>query len=217
MKKTLRFLSLVLCMAMLLSVGLSAYADGNVTYNGRSRSFIFGPGSIFSPTDLFPSFKDVMPGDTLTERIVVKNDTHYGIKINVYMRSLGAQQNTNDFLSQLELSVQQVDDSYMFKAPADQTAQLTNWTLIGTIYSGGEVVLDVTLKVPLELGNEYQHDIGYIDWEFMVEELPISPYDPTVPKTGDNANIWLYASIMGVSLALCFLFFFVARRRKKAE
>ena len=75
-------------------------------------------------------------------------------------------------------------------------------------------VLAVASSLFVTLDKEY---IGYIDWEFMVEELPISPYDPTVPKTGDNANIWLYASTMGVSLALCFLFFFVARRRKKAE
>lgn len=214
MKKTLRFLSLVLCMAMLLSVGLSAYADGNVTYDGRSRSFIFGPGSIFSPTDLFPDFKNVMPGDTLTERIVINNSTFYGVKINLYMRSLGAQQNTNDFLSQLDLNVDLVNKTNMFKAPADQTAQLTDWTFLGTIYSGGKVELDVTLKVPRDLDNKYQHDIGYIDWQFMVEELPVSPDDP---RTGDDSNVLLYAAFAGASLAVAFVLLFVVKRRKKAE
>ena len=214
MKKTLRFLSLVLCMAMLLSVGLSAYADGNVTYDGRSRSFIFGPGSIFSPTDLFPDFKNVMPGDTLTERIVINNSTFYGVKINLYMRSLGAQENTNDFLSQLDLNVDLVNKTNMFKAPADQTAQLTDWTFLGTIYSGGKVELDVTLKVPRDLDNKYQHDIGYIDWQFMVEELPVSPDDP---RTGDDSNVLLYAAFAGASLAVAFVLLFVVQRRKKAE
>lgn len=214
MKKTLRFLSLVLCMAMLLSVGLSAYADGNVTYDGRSRSFIFGPGSIFSPSDLFPDFKNVMPGDTLTERIVINNRTFYGVKINLYMRSLGAQQNTNDFLSQLDLNVDLVNKTNMFKAPADQTAQLTDWTFLGTIYSGGKVELDVTLKVPHDLDNKYQHDIGYIDWQFMVEELPVSPDDP---RTGDDSNVLLYAAFAGASLAVAFVLLFVVKRRKKAE
>ena len=214
MKKTLRFLSLVLCMAMLLSMGLSAYADGNVTYDGRSRSFIFGPGSIFSPTDLFPGFKNVMPGDTLTERIVINNRTFYGVKINLYMRSLGAQQNTNDFLSQLDLNVDLVNKTNMFKAPADQTAQLTDWTFLGTIYSGGKVELDVTLKVPHDLDNKYQHDIGYIDWQFMVEELPVSPDDP---RTGDDSNVLLYAAFAGASLAVAFVLLFVVKRRKKAE
>lgn len=214
MKKTLRFLSLVLCMAMLLSMGLSAYADGNVTYDGRSRSFIFGPGSIFSPTDLFPNFKNVMPGDTLTERIVINNSTFYGVKINLYMRSLGAQQNTNDFLSQLDLNVDLVNKTNMFKAPADQTAQLTDWTFLGTIYSGGKVELDVTLKVPHDLDNKYQHDIGYIDWQFMVEELPVSPDDP---RTGDDSNVLLYAAFAGASLAVAFVLLFVVKRRKKAE
>ena len=201
-------------MAMLLSVGLSAYADGNVTYDGRSRSFIFGPGSIFSPTDLFPDFKNVMPGDTLTERIVINNSTFYGVKINLYMRSLGAQQNTNDFLSQLDLNVDLVNKTNMFKAPADQTAQLTDWTFLGTIYSGGKVELDVTLKVPRDLDNKYQHDIGYIDWQFMVEELPVSPDDP---RTGDDSNVLLYAAFAGASLAVAFVLLFVVKRRKKAE
>lgn len=214
MKKTLRFLSLVLCMAMLLSVGLSAYADGNVTYDGRSRSFIFAPGSSKSPTDLFPDFKNVMPGDTLTERIVINNRTFYGVKINLYMRSLGAQQNTNDFLSQLDLNVDLVNKTNMFKAPADQTAQLTDWTFLGTIYSGGKVELDVTLKVPHDLDNKYQHDIGYIDWQFMVEELPVSPDDP---RTGDDSNVLLYAAFAGASLAVAFVLLFVVKRRKKAE
>lgn len=209
-----KIISLLLVLMLLAATMTSAYADGNVTYDGRSRSFIFGPGSIFSPSDLFPDFKNVMPGDTLTERIVINNRTFYGVKINLYMRSLGAQQNTNDFLSQLDLNVDLVNKTNMFKAPADQTAQLTDWTFLGTIYSGGKVELDVTLKVPHDLDNKYQHDIGYIDWQFMVEELPVSPDDP---RTGDDSNVLLYAAFAGASLAVAFVLLFVVKRRKKAE
>lgn len=216
MKKFAKLCCLILMLALMLSLSAPAWAEGTVTYSGSTRTFIFAPGSSKSPTDLF-NFENVMPGDTLTERIVVKNNTYFGVKINVYLRSLGAQLDTDDFLSQLELSVQQVDDSYMFKAPADQTAQLTNWTHIGTIYSGGEVVLDLTLKVPFDLDDKFQNSVGYIDWEFKVEELPISPTDPNLIKTGDNAQLWLYACIVGGSLMLWYLLFFVARRRKKAE
>lgn len=217
MKKFAKLCSLVLMLALLLAFSAQAFAEGRVTYSGSTRQFIFSPGSKNSPTDLFRNFENVMPGDTLTERIVVKNDTFYGVKINVYLRSHGAQQGTDDFLSRLELTVKAANGAEMFKAPADQTAQLTNWTPLGTIYSGGEVVLDLTLKVPLDLGDEYQNSVGYIDWQFLVEELPISPYDPTVPKTGDNADIWLYAAVVGGSLLLWYIFFFAARRRKKAE
>lgn len=211
-----KYLSLLLAVLLLFALVVPAYADGTVTYDGSSRKFIFSPGSLLSPTNLFPGFENVMPGDTLTERIVIRNGTFYGVKLNVYMRSLGAQQGTNDFLSQLELSVQQVDDSYMFKAPADQTAQLTNWTYIGTVYSGGNVTLDVTLKVPFDLNDDYQNSVGYIDWQFMVEELPVSPTDPTLIKTGDTANVLIYAALAGVFTA-AFVFLFILVKRKKTS
>ena len=211
MKKFAKLCSLMLALALLVALSAPAFAEGRVTYSGSTRQFIFSPGSSLSPTDLF-SFKDVMPGDTLTERIVVKNDTFYGVKINVYMRSLGAQLGTEDFLSQLELSVNAVNGAEMFKAPADQTAQLTNWTLIGTIYSGGEVALDLNLKVPITLGNDYQNQVGYIDWEFLVEELPISPYDPTIPKTGDSTPIVMLAVVLMASAAA--LVWMVSSKRK---
>jgi len=214
MKKFAKLCCLILMLALMLSLSAPAWAEGTVTYSGSTRTFIFAPGSSKSPTDLFPDFKNVMPGDTLTERIVINNRTFYGVKINLYMRSLGAQQNTNDFLSQLDLNVDLVNKTNMFKAPADQTAQLTDWTFLGTIYSGGKVELDVTLKVPHDLDNKYQHDIGYIDWQFMVEELPVSPDDP---RTGDDSNVLLYAAFAGASLAVAFVLLFVVKRRKKAE
>ena len=214
MKKRTKLSAFLLSLLLLISLTAPAFAEGKVSYSGTSKNFIFAPGSSQSPTDLFANVKNVMPGDTLTERLVIRNDTFYGVKINLYMRSLGAQQNTNDFLSQLDLNVDLVNKTNMFKAPADQTAQLTDWTFLGTIYSGGKVELDVTLKVPHDLDNKYQHDIGYIDWQFMVEELPVSPDDP---RTGDDSNVLLYAAFAGASLAVAFVLLFVVKRRKKAE
>ena len=204
-----------------LSTVMPVYAvDGKVTYSGNAGKFVFEPGSDYSLTDLFPNFKDVMPGDTLTQKITVKNNADNKVKVKIYMRSLGAHEDSVEFLSQLGLRVQKSSDNemaYMFDAAADKTAQLTDWFCLGTLYSGGEVNLDVTLSVPVELDNMFQNKIGYLDWEFMIEEFPVEPDDPKPPQTGDNSNLGLWFTLMLCSGAMLLILLVWRKKDEKEE
>lgn len=198
------FAMLLVCIIALTSLSVFA-ADGKVTYSGNAGKFVFEPGSKHSLTDLFPDFKDVMPGDSLTQKITVKNDADNKVKVKIYLRSLGAQENSEDFLKQLNLKIKKSSDNqmaYMFDATSNQTAQLTDWVCLGTLYSGGEVNLDVKLNVPVELGNEFQDKIGMLDWEFMIEEFPIEPDDPKPPQTGDKFNSILWITLLTSCVAV---------------
>lgn len=230
MKKCFSFLCIC---AFLLTCALPVFAaDGNVTYSGDAGEFIFTPGSGYSLTDLFPNFKDVMPGDSIFQPITVKNDASQKVKIKVYMRALGAHEDSVEFLSKLHLRVEKSEDNtmaYMFEAAANETAQLTDWVCLGTLYSGGEVDLNVILDVPVELNNNFQNAIGYLDWEFMIEEYEIEPTDPEppqsgednrptnpeIPDTGDDSLVFLWVALMVGSLVMIMLLIFIARKKKK--
>lgn len=206
------FLVLMLAASM---IGHVSADDSDVVYEEDAAEFIFLVGSEYSASDLFHHFKDVMPGDTLTERIIIRNDASKEVKIKVYMRSLGAHEDSIPFLSQLVLHVENQEDTIMFDA-AHETGDLTDWICLGTLYSGGEVVLDVTLQVPVTLDNTFEELIGYLDWEFMVEQFPVEPDDPKPPQTGDDNSLLLYGGLMAVS-GLLLILLLVPRRKKEEE
>lgn len=216
-----KIITILITLAVLLSSTVTVFAaDGKVTYSGNAGNFVFEPGSEHSLTDLFPNFKGVMPGDTLTQKITVKNKADNKVKVKIYIRSLGAYEDSKEFLSQLGLKVAKSEENemaYMFDASADEKAQLADWACLGTLYSGGEVNLDVTLDVPVELDNEFQNKIGYLDWEFMIEEFPIEPDDPQAPQTGDNSNIGLWIAIMLCSLFMIIILLFWRKKDKENE
>ena len=218
MKKLICFvITLIIAMSCVFCVSAE---DANVTYDGGAKDFIFLPGSEESLTDLFPNFKDVMPGDSLAQKITVKNDASNKVKVKIYMRSLGAQPESAEFLSQLGLKVQKTVDNemgYMFDAKASETAQLTDWVELGTLYSGGTVDLNVILDVPVTLDNNFKNHVGKLDWEFKIEEFPIEESDPEPPKTGDNTKVLLWFTVMLVSAAGMIVLLIYRKKEQKSK
>ena len=216
-----KLISAILLLTLLCAMSVGVFADSSsVTYDGSARKFIFAPGSEYSPTDLFSAFKNVMPGDSITQRITVRNHPDHDVKVKIYLRALGAVEGSEDLLSQLHMTVAKSEDNtmaYMFDATADQTDGLSDWVLLGTLYSGGEVNLELTLDVPITMDDEFQGAAGYLQWQFMVEELPIDPDDPRPPKTGDDSHIGLYIGLAAGSAVLLVILIILMGRKKKNE
>lgn len=218
MKKSFRLvLSLLLMACLLCSLGISAFADSTVSY-GTDRKFTVSPD-----TDLFDSFKNVMPGDTLTETITVVNQYRGSDYVKIYLKAVPHDETTGPhvakvsyddmmkFLSQLELTVTK-NGNVIFDDMADQTGTLTTRKLLGTFEGRGQVQLQVTLSVPITMGNEFADCMGEIDWVFTAEEWN----DEDGPRTGDNSHIFLYAGVLILSAAAAWFILFYLRR-KKAE
>lgn len=216
MKKLLnRVFSLALAVMLVLALSATVLADSaSVTFNGKS--FAFKPGSVYTETDLFENFKNVMPGDTLSGEITVSNlDTGNDYAL-LYMKAVAHDENNplsenvaktetiesvNAFLSQLTLRVYRDGETTPFYEVApNETAQLTEYVLLGKVYSGGSLKLRVELEVPIELDNDFANALGEVDWVFLGESyneyhpwFPVTPDDDedlTVKKqwSGDNAK-----------------------------
>ena len=196
-----------ICLALLLVACLlsgSALAAASVSYEGGAEKFVFLPGS-----DLFESFKNVLPGDELTQTITVRNDKD--MQVRIYLRAEPVNQASEEFLSQLTLTVT-CKDKEIFDAAASETAQLTKATLLGTFRKNGSTDLTVTLSVPADMGNEYMSAIGFVPWTFIAEEIP----DDETPHTGDWFQLgwWLLAAaIIVVAIAVVLW----AQKRRKAN
>lgn len=212
MKRSFRtFCALLLTLIVAFSFAGPASADtSNVIYDGAAREFIFQPGTDYSPTDLFPDFKEAMSGDTLGQKIVVRNDADKNVDVKIYMCALGAYEDSAQFLSQLSLSVASTTNDSLFQGTAAEKDGLADWVLLGTFKSGDEVELMATLQVPITLDNTYQEAIGYLDWEFKVEEFPIE-----TPDTGDSTNVLPFVGIAAVALIIIIVL--LVKRRKDTK
>ena len=89
MKRTFsKISSLLLALIMVFSMSVTAFAaDSTITFKGLQEGFEAQPGSEYTDTDLFDNFKDVMPGDQLTETIQIRNEAADCDYIKVYMTS----------------------------------------------------------------------------------------------------------------------------------
>lgn len=229
MKKTMKTIaSLVMMLVLLLGIGAPAYADGIVSYQGGAEKFVFLPGSSYTDTDLFDGFKNVMPGDTLTQTVEVRNRFLGTGSVRIYLRAVAHDEQTNplsanvaasgetvatmsDFLSQLYMEVWQGSEC-IFTGSPNELDGLKHNVLLANVPRGKSVELTVKLQVPAKLGNEYANRVGEVDWVFTAEEL-----DPQGnPKTGDTSNLTLWIVVMVVCLvAVAVVAFLILKKKKK--
>lgn len=196
--------SLVLMLLMVMSLASTAFAASpSITFNGFSKGFDFQPGSEYTETDLFGSFKNVMPGDTVTETITFTNSAADCDFVNLYMRAEAHDETANplspkvaeketvvtmtEFLSKLSMKVWNGTE-LIYDASPDELDGLKTNKFLGTYRSGEKATLKVELNVPIELGNEYANRVGEVDWIFHVEAYNESQLSVRKVWSDGNAN-----------------------------
>ena len=205
MKKSFKAItSLVLMLLVVMSMSVTAFAASpSITFEGFSKGFDFQPGSEYTETDLFGSFKNVMPGDTVTETITFTNSATDCDFVNLYMRAEAHDETANplspkvaeketvatmtEFLSKLSMKVWNGTE-LIYDASPDQLDDLKSNKLLGTFRTGETATLKVELSVPIELDNKYANRVGEVDWIFHVESYNESQLSVRKVWSDGNAN-----------------------------
>lgn len=216
MKKIRLFISVI---GLLLSLGLSVSAsalESQVKFVGGAEKFVFLPGTDWSETDLFDGFKNAMPGDNLTEEIIVKNETNEYDYVKIYMRFLEHDESSNplstdvaesetiasmsEFLEQLTMQIYKGDE-LIYQSSPDKPDGLSEYVPLGQFAQGDNVKLRIELGVPIELDNRFSHRSGEVDLVFMAEGYGDSPRSAdTGQNTRDTSGV--VAVVSGVAIVL---------------
>lgn len=226
--------SLLLALLIVASLAIPVFAKnvedpGTINFGvGKTKTVTITPDlGAKTTTDLFGSFKGVMPGDTREEVISLRNWALQYDYIKVYLKAdphdkdndpkIGALHNV-DFLSQLELTVTNGSKVIYHAGPnekyqLDDAGDLEEAVYLGKLTRSNSIKsmeLGVELKVPIELDNTYANAMGEVDWVFLFEG---HNYPKDNPKTGDY--VIMGAIVLLVVSGSTLLILLINKRRKK--
>ena len=161
--------------------------------------------------DFFANFPYLMPGDTYNDTLKIENDGKKAIEL--YFRS--SAEDLSDLLDkiQLKITTELNGESIVFYEGNLRAKDLSTDVVLGTVPAGKTGNFHFEIYVPHELNNQFTISSSLVKWIFSTTEIREEP-----PKTGDNANLVLWISIVGLSVSgLTLIGVLMANKQKKKE
>lgn len=207
-----------------LAAPVRAFADAPaIAYDGNARQLaVLGAMGSSDDPDLFPAFKDLMPGDERDQQIEIRA-TGVKSQVRVFVRAV-VDQETADMLSPITLTAAG-DSSAGWLQVGTPGSVFAHPTQVATFTGDGSTVLNLRLSVPASVGNELADANKAIRWEITAEDdgekIPVRPAGSKKPgllglvATGDST-----LTLLLVLLTLAIIAFMVAaivRRNSSAQ
>lgn len=136
-------------------------------------------GLVHKPDDFFLNFPYLLPGDTITDSVELKNS--YSQPMNLYFAS-STMENGGTLDELLVKIVCKLSDGTSRTTYEGKLNTDMEYKLLGTFGPGAEGELIFTVSVPAELKNKYSLDTGKVKWLFMAEFDEPEPEKPEKPK-----------------------------------
>lgn len=191
---------------------VSSNVDEKVTkVDFEGKRFTFDPND----TDLFANFKNLLPGETRTQIISVKNSASFPAEI--FLRAeivdqFKATPETIELINRLlkeyvTIVVTEPDGTVVYSGPVwgeplldvNNPQSMRYDFSLGNFLKGENKDLTIQLQVNPLVDNEYQSLWGYIKWVWTAQGEDGKVETPILPQTGDTSQMYLYFGIMLVS------------------
>ncbi len=199
--------------------------ESDVTFNGSAGGFDFGDNS-----DLFSTFKDLLPGQTVIQNISVGNS--HDESTEIFLKAECSAEGNDELLFKLlteftdiEIAVggETVYDGPLWQKEGGADVRIAmegaeeernadfeelygRGISLGVVDAGHGKAITVELKLSPDAGNEFQDLAGDVDWIFYAKGSDREP----VPQTGDN-DTGIYVWCMSAAAALCIILIIVHR------
>lgn len=226
-KDIVRFLrcivAVVFCIVT-LAAPVRAFADtSTIAYDGNARQLtVSGATATSGEPDLFPAFKDLMPGDEREQQIEIRA-TGVKSQVRVFVRAV-VDHETAHLLSPITLTATVGDASAGWLQTGTPGSVFAYPTQVATFTSDGSTVLDLRLSVPTTVGNELADANKTIRWEITAEDdgekIPVQPAGTKKPSlfglaaTGDN-SLALLLTLLTLAIIAFMAAMFLSRRNKR--
>ncbi len=201
-----------------------AFADTPaIAYDGNARQLtVSGATASSGEPDLFPAFKDLMPGDAREQQIEIRA-TGVKSQVRVFVRAV-VDHETAHLLSPITLTATVGDASAGWLQTGTPGSVFAYPTQIATFTSDGSTVLSLQLSVPTSVGNELADANKTIRWEITAEDdgetIPAQPAGSKKPSlfglaaTGDN-SLALLLTLLTLAIIAFMAALLLSRRNKR--
>lgn len=215
--------AVIFCMVA-IAVPARAFADTPaIAYDGNARQLtVSGATGISGEPDLFPAFKDLMPGDEREQQIEVRA-TGVKSQVRVFVRAV-VDHETAHLLSPITLTASVGDASAGWLQTGTPSSVFAYPTQVATFTGDGSTVLNLQLSVPTSVGNELADANKTIRWEITAEDdgekIPARPAGTNKPgllglaATGDS-TLALLLTLLTLAIIAFMAAIFLSRRNKR--